>query len=64
MGSAAKSYSYLSQNGYISGSSSALVQNGNSCLSWFAGNMPPGGGPNPQAVKDMNAWAAAGAQNN
>jgi hypothetical protein len=26
--------------------------------------MPPGGGSNSQAVADMKAWAAAGAQNN
>ncbi len=37
-----------------------------SCLTWVSsgGNMPPGGGSNPQAVTDMNAWAAAGAQDN
>jgi hypothetical protein len=63
MGSAAKAYSYLSNSGYISGTNSALVQNG-SCLTWYNGNMPPGGGSNAQAVKDMDAWAAAGALNN
>jgi hypothetical protein len=38
-----------------------------SCLTWYGGNMPPGGpgaSKMAQAVTDMNAWAAAGAQNN
>jgi hypothetical protein len=65
MGSAKSSYNYLSAQGYISGANSALVRNGQSCLSWYGGgNMPPGGGNNSQAVKDMNAWAAAGALDN
>jgi hypothetical protein len=65
MGSAKSAYSYLSSQGYISGTHSALVQNGSSCLSWYGGgNMPPGGGNDAQAVTDMNAWAAAGALDN
>ena len=36
-----------------------------SCLAWFAGNMPTATTPcNGQAVSDINAWIAAGAQNN
>jgi hypothetical protein len=64
MSSATKSYSFLSGSGYINGANSSLVQSGSSCLSWFRGNMPPGGGSNSQAVTDMKAWAAAGALNN
>jgi len=57
-------YSYL--QAYMSGSPPRLVKQGQSCLSWYGGNMPIGGGGanNTQAVTDMNAWAAAGAQNN
>jgi hypothetical protein len=62
MGTSAKAYSYLS--GYISGTSSILVVQGESCLTWFGGNMPPGGGKDSQAVTDLTAWVAAGAQNN
>jgi hypothetical protein len=62
MGTSAKAYSYLSN--YINGTSSRLVVNGQSCLTWFGGNMPPGGGSDSQAVTDLDAWVAAGAQNN
>jgi hypothetical protein len=57
-------YSWLSGKGYISGTSSALVDSSQSCLSWYGGNMPPGGPNDAKAVSDMNAWAAAGAANN
>jgi hypothetical protein len=64
MGSASGSYSWLSSQRYISGASSPLVKSG-SCLTWYGGNMPPGGPrTDAQAVADMNAWAAAGAKNN
>jgi hypothetical protein len=64
MGSASGSYSWLSSQRYISGTNSPLVKSG-SCLTWYGGNMPPGGPrTNAQAVADMNAWAAAGAKNN
>jgi hypothetical protein len=62
MGTSAKAYSYLSD--YISGTSSKLVVQGPSPLTWFGGNMPPGGGSDAQAVTDLDAWVAAGAQNN
>jgi hypothetical protein len=65
MGSASGAYSWLSNKGYISGTSSALVDPNQSCLTWFGGSMPRGGpSSEPQAVTDMKAWAAAGAQNN
>jgi len=63
MGSASASYSWLQGRGYIQGASTTLDGSG-SCLSWFGGNMPPGGSSNAQAVTDISAWAAAGALNN
>jgi hypothetical protein len=64
MNTAAGSYSWLSSSRYISGTASPLAKNG-SCLTWFGGNMPPGGPrSDAQAVSDMDAWAAAGAKNN
>ena len=58
-------YSWLQSKGYISGANSALVDPNSSCLSWYGGNMPPSGpGSWSSAESDMNAWAAAGAQNN
>jgi hypothetical protein len=64
MGSASASFSWLQSKGYVGGSSPALTDSNQSCLSWYGGNMPPSGGSDAQAVTDMNAWAAAGAQNN
>ena len=64
-GSSAKNlYSWLQGKGYISGTSSPLVDSSQSDLSWYGGNMPPGGGSSSKAVSDMNAWAAAGALDN
>ena len=63
--SPSSSYSYLRGKGYINGAHSPLVDSSQSCLTWYGGNMPKNPtGPQPQAVSDMNAWAAAGAQNN
>jgi hypothetical protein len=61
MASARSGYLWLRSQGYISGAAPALVDPTESCLVWYGGNMPPGGSANPQAVIDMNAWAAAGA---
>jgi hypothetical protein len=63
-GSASGAYNWLKNKGYISGTSSALVDPNRSCLTWYGGNMPTNGATSPQAAKDMNAWAAAGAANN
>ena len=64
MSSAKGAYSYLQSSGYINGANSVLVKSG-SCLSWYGGNMPPGGPRSePTATSDMNAWAAAGAMDN
>ncbi len=64
MSSATSSYSWLKGRNYINGTSSTLVNPAASDLSWYGGNMPPGGGKDAQAVTDMNAWAAAGALDN
>jgi hypothetical protein len=64
MSDAASAYSWLEQRGYISGAQSALVSKTNSCLTWFGGNMPPRGGRDEDAERDLGAWAAAGARNN
>jgi hypothetical protein len=66
MGSAPKAYSYLQNQGYISGTTSPLVDPSQSCLTWVnqAGNMPLQGGTNAPAVTELNAWVAAGAQDN
>jgi len=65
MSSASGAYSWLKGKGYVGSSSPRLVSSSSSCLSWLGGNMPPGGpGSEPQAVTDMNAWAAAGGLNN
>ncbi len=64
MSSPSGAYSYLASQGYINGTGSVLVKSG-SCLSWYGGNMPIGGSrSDPQAVSDMDAWAAAGAMDN
>ncbi len=63
--SKASLYTWLKGKGYINGTSSSLVDSNQSCLSWYGGNMPTNGPSSwSQAVSDMNAWAAAGAQNN
>ena len=64
MSSPALAHSYLWGNGYISGTTSAIVTT-QSCLSWYGGTMPPHGPSSAgSAVTDFNAWVAAGAQNN
>ncbi len=65
MSSASGAYSWLKQKGYVGGSSPELADPNSSCLSWLGGNMPPGGTTSlPQAVTDLNAWAAAGGLDN
>jgi hypothetical protein len=63
MSDASSTYAWLAQRGYIAGAESALVKS-NSCLHWFGGNMPPRGGANSDAARDLAAWVAAGAPNN
>lgn len=62
MADAKGAYTWLAQRGYIAGPRSALVSRSNSCLRWFGGNMPPRGQPNDDAVRDLTAWASAGAE--
>jgi hypothetical protein len=64
MSSAKSAYTYLQGQGYINGSGSILGKTG-SCLSWYGGNMPPGG-PRTEAMcsSEISAWAAAGAMDN
>jgi hypothetical protein len=62
--SATGAYSWLKTQNYINGTSSSLVSAFLSCLSWYGGNMPPGGRTDATAVTAMNAWAAAGALDN
>jgi hypothetical protein len=65
MGTASGAYNYLKSKGYINGTASSLVNPSQSCLTWYGGNMPPSGtSSSPQAVADMNSWAAAGALDN
>ena len=46
-------------------SASVLIDQQQSPLSWYGGNMPTNGPSSwSAAVTDMNAWAAAGALNN
>jgi hypothetical protein len=65
MATASSSYSWLAGQGYM-GTTPPALTGSRSCLTWYgSGNMPPGGPRSaPQAVMDMNAWAAAGAKNN
>ena len=51
--------------GQIDGTSgSAIADPSQSILSWMGGNMPKGGpSSNAAATTDIEAWAAAGAQN-
>jgi hypothetical protein len=70
-GSGSTSSGAAGSSGTVSTSSSgALVDSNQSCLTWYNNNanMPPGGTGDPTtdaaAVKDMDAWAAAGAKDN
>jgi hypothetical protein len=62
---ASGAYMYLTTEGQIAGSSSALVSPTLSCFSWLGGGMPPKGpSSDPTAVTAFQAWACAGAPNN
>lgn len=62
--SPASAYAWLSGKQYINGTKSLLAGSG-SCLSWFCGDMPPGGpASDPAAASDLKSWVAAGAQDN
>jgi len=64
-----KAYKWLQDQGYLGGSSPALTRKGDSCISWYGGDMPIGGVKLPvsetmAAVTEMNQWATMGAANN
>ncbi len=65
---ASSCYTWLQSKGQINGTSTpALTNPSASVLTWYGGNMPtvaPPASQTMQAVTDMNAWAAAGGQNN
>jgi hypothetical protein len=64
-GSPSALFSYLQGRGYVGGANPSIANASRSCLTWFGGNMPPGGpSSNAQAAADFKAWAAAGGQNN
>jgi hypothetical protein len=65
MDTATKAYSWLQGKHQLPGPNPGLTSTSNSYLTWYGGNMPPGGSSSePAAVAQMNAWAAAGALNN
>jgi hypothetical protein len=59
--SASGCFNYIKGRGY---SPAEMVDPNNSPLSWFGGNMPNSGTQSAAAVKDFNAWYAAGGLNN
>jgi hypothetical protein len=65
MSDAPASYKWLDDQEYMGGSAPPLTDRGASCLSWYGGDMPPGvQPPKPEAVIEMDAWAAAGGHDN
>jgi len=57
-------YAFLKAVGQIDGTRSKIAGAG-SQLSWFGGNMPPGGPASyPEAERDLASWVAAGALEN
>jgi hypothetical protein len=65
MSTASGSYSYLTNKRQLGGASPEIVSPSASCLSWIGGNMPPlGPSSDATATAELQAWVAAGAQNN
>jgi hypothetical protein len=65
MTSAAGAFTWLTTEKQLGGASPELTNPNLSCLSWLGGNMPPSGPTSePAAQAAMQAWVAAGAQNN
>jgi len=59
------SYTWLAGQSYVGGPTPALTSLGSSCLSWYGGDMPPGGPSSDQgADAALTAWVSAGALNN
>jgi len=58
-------WSYLAGFGQVGSNPPLFVSPASSSLLWYGGNMPNSGTAcNSQAMADLNAWAAAGGQNN
>jgi hypothetical protein len=58
-------FSYLEGMLQVGGPNPALTNPNTSCLTWYGGDMPMGGAASaPQVVAELNAWAAAGGQDN
>lgn len=65
MSSPSASFQWLQEDGYVGAADPLLTSQGASCLSWYGGDMPPGTPvANPDAVRELTLWAAAGARNN
>jgi hypothetical protein len=65
MSSPSASFEWLQSDGYVGATDPLLTSQGASCLSWYGGDMPPGTSvANPDAVRELTAWATAGARNN
>jgi hypothetical protein len=62
MSSPSNSYNWLGPKGCAP---QQLNNTSTSCLTWYGGNMPPSGNSSdPAATADIDAWVAAGAQDN
>jgi hypothetical protein len=60
MGTASAAFTWLKGRGQIPG----IADSNGSCLTYLGGDMPPRGPTDDaKAVSDLQAWAAAGAQN-
>jgi hypothetical protein len=58
-------FSWLQSRGQVGPAHPALMDSSSSCLTWFGGDMPPGGpDSDPVAEKDFDGWLKAGAMNN
>jgi hypothetical protein len=58
-------WAFLLEYNQVGTSPPGLTDPNSSWLAWYGGNMPESGTScNPQAMSDLNAWAAAGGQNN
>jgi polyvinyl alcohol dehydrogenase (cytochrome) len=64
MVSATSAHAFLTRVGQIDGVNSLIASPERSRLTWFGGEMPPGGPESlPDAQRDITAWVAAGALN-
>lgn len=65
MSSPVMAYSWLQLEGQLGGPQPPLTDSSSSCLTWYGGDMPPGGPASDPAVeRDFDLWLMAGAKNN